>query len=143
MNAASLTWGSRVALALVFLAAAPQKIFAPADFAASVGSYLILPDVLINFTALTLPWLEMVVAILLLCRVWTGPALLLANAMLVVFLGAIVSAHLRGIDLSCGCFSSASSDSGDDMVMYIVRDVLFVVLGLVAAWLHRRASGND
>lgn len=141
MNAASLTWGSRVALALVFLAAAPQKIFAPAAFAASVASYLILPDVLINFTALALPWLEMVVAILLLCRVWTGPALLLANAMLVVFLGAVVSAHLRGIDLNCGCFSS-SGGAGDDMVMYIVRDVLFVALGLVAAWLHRSAPDN-
>ena len=39
MNAASLARGSRLTLALVFLAAAPQKIMAPAEFAASVGSY--------------------------------------------------------------------------------------------------------
>ena len=80
MNAASLARGSRLALALVFLAAAPQKIMAPAEFAASVASYLILPDVLINFTALTLPWLEMTVAFLLVCRAWTGPALFLTTA---------------------------------------------------------------
>jgi hypothetical protein len=142
MNAASLARGSRLALALVFLAAAPQKIMAPAEFATSVGSYLILPDALINFTALTLPWLEIVVAILLVFRVWTGQALFLANAMLVVFLGAIVGAYLRGIDLNCGCFSSAPTVS-DDMVFYIVRDVIFVVLGLTAAWLYRRGYDSD
>ena len=142
MNAASLARGSRLALALVFLAAAPQKIMAPAEFAASVASYLILPDVLINFTALTLPWLEMIVAILLVCRAWTGPALFLANAMLAVFLAAVVSAYFRGIDLNCGCFSSAPAAS-DDMVFYIVRDIVFVVIGLTAAWLHRRGYDTD
>jgi uncharacterized membrane protein YphA (DoxX/SURF4 family) len=142
MNAASLARGSRLALALVFLAAAPQKIMAPADFAASLGSYLILPDMLINFTALTLPWLEIVVAILLVCRAWTGPALFLANAMLAVFLGAIASAHFRGIDLNCGCFSSAPEASGD-MLFYIARDVVFIAIGLTAAWLYRRGHDSD
>jgi hypothetical protein len=142
MNAASLSRSSRLVLAFVFAAAAPQKILTPAEFAASVGSYLILPDMLINFTALTLPWLEIVVAILLVCRAWTGPALFLANAMLAVFLGAVVSAHLRGIDLNCGCFSSDPL-APEDMVFYIVRDVIFVVLGLTAAWLHRREYDTD
>ena len=82
MNAQTLTTASRLALALLFLAAAPLKILFPADFAEAIATYLILPDGLINVTALTLPWLEAVVAILLLCRVWTGPTLFLANAML-------------------------------------------------------------
>jgi hypothetical protein len=142
MNAASLSRGSRLLLAFIFLAAAPQKILAPADFAASVASYLILPDVLINFTALTLPWLEIVVAILLVCRAWIGPALFLANGMLLVFLAAVVSAYVRGIDLACGCFSSAPSAS-EDMVFYIVRDVVFVVIGLTAALLYRRGHDSD
>ena len=142
MNAASLARGSRLALALVFLTAAPQKIMAPAEFAASVGSYLILPDALINFTALTLPWLALVVAALLLCRAWMKPALFLANAMLVVFLAALVSARLRGIDLSCGCFTSGGVPAGD-MTWYIVRDGLFLTLGLAAALLQRGAPEGD
>ncbi|PKN41685.1 MAG: methylamine utilization MauE [Deltaproteobacteria bacterium HGW-Deltaproteobacteria-18] len=142
MTAASWSRASRLALALIFVAAAPQKIMAPDDFAASVGSYLILPDVLINFTALTLPWLEMVVAFLLICRAWAGPALFLANSMLIVFLGAILSAYFRGIDLNCGCFSSAPGTSGD-MVFFIVRDVIFVVIGLTAAWFYRRGYDAD
>ncbi|MBU4525071.1 MAG: methylamine utilization MauE [Desulfomicrobium sp.] len=142
MNAASLSRSLRLALALIFVAAAPQKILAPDDFAVSVASYLILPDVLVNFTALTLPWLEMIVAILLVCRAWTGPALLLANAMLLAFLAAVTSAYVRGIDLNCGCFSSAPTAS-EDMVFYIVRDVVFVALGLTAAWLHSRGYDTD
>lgn len=142
MNASSLARGSRLALALVFLAAAPQKIMDPAAFAASLGSYLILPDMLINFTALVLPWLEIVVAILLVFRAFTGPALFLANAMLIVFLGAISSAYFRGIDLNCGCFSSAPGVS-EDMIFYIVRDVVFVVIGLTAVWLYRRGLDSD
>ena len=142
MNTASLARATRIALALLFLAAAPNKIISPADFAADISYYLILPDVLINFTALTLPWLEMVVAFLLICRAWTGPALFLANSMLIVFLGAILSAYFRGIDLNCGCFSSAPGTS-DDMVFYIVRDVIFVVIGLTAAWFYRRGYDAD
>ena len=142
MNAQTLTTASRLALALIFLAAAPLKILSPADFAEAIAAYLILPDTLINVTALTLPWLEAVVAILLLCRVWSGPTLFLANAMLAAFLGALVSAHLRGIDLSCGCFTSGGVPSGD-MVWYITRDALFLVLGLAAAWLQRGAPEGD
>lgn len=142
MNTASLARATRIALALLFLAAAPQKILVPADFAAGIASYLILPDALINFTALTLPWLELVVAALLLCRVWMKPALFLANAMLVVFLAALVSARLRGIDLSCGCFTSGGAPAGD-MTWYIVRDGLFLTLGLAAALLQRGAPEGD
>jgi hypothetical protein len=142
MNTASLARATRIALALVFLAAAPQKILSPADFAADISYYLILPDILINFTALALPWLELVVAAMLLCRAWMQPALFLANAMLVVFLAALVSARLRGIDLSCGCFSSGAAPTGD-MTWYIVRDGLFLALGLAAALLQRGAPEGD
>ena len=142
MNAATMAKATRIALAFVFLAAAPQKIAAPADFAASIASYLILPDVLNNFTALVLPWLEIVVAFMLLCLVWTGMALFLANAMLVAFLAAIVSAYLRGIDISCGCFSTSAAAS-DDMIWYMARDGIFLAVGLIAAWLHRGGRHND
>lgn len=142
MNAQTLTTASRLALALPFLAAAPLKILAPGDFAEAIATYEILPDALIYATALTLPWLEAVVAILLLCRVWSGPTLFLANAMLVAFLGALVSAHLRGINIDCGCFSAASTASGD-MLWYIARDGLFLALGLAAALLHRFAPEYD
>lgn len=124
----------RLALALVFLLAAPQKILDPSLFAQSVAGFLILPNILVNSTALILPWLEIVVAILLLCRVWPGPTLLLANGMLVVFLAALVSALVRGIDVDCGCFSPTGQS---DVTEALVRDVLFLAIGLPAALMHR------
>ena len=131
----------RLTLAAIFLAAAPQKILNPADFAVSVESYLILPDLLVNALALVLPWLEILLAVLLVCRVWMGATLILSNLLLVVFLGAIVSAHLRGINLDCGCFSSAG-ETTDDMRWYIVRDSAFLVLGLVTAWMEARQGAG-
>lgn len=137
MNISTATWVTRWMVAAIFVAAAPQKILAPADFALSVAGYAILPDVLVNVTALALPWLEMIVAILLLCRVWTGPAFFLANAMFVVFLGALASAYLRGLDIDCGCFSSSPSTAAN-MIWYMTRDVIFLLIGLAAAWLDRK-----
>lgn len=127
----------RLTLAAIFLAAAPQKILNPADFAVSVESYLILPDLLVNAVTLILPWLEILLAMLLVCRVWMGATLILSNLLLVVFLGAIVSAHLRGINLDCGCFSSAG-ETTDDMRWYIIRDSAFLILGLATAWMEAK-----
>lgn len=125
-----------VAVALIFLAAAPHKILSPAGFAASIHGYDLLPAVLVNVVTLILPWLEMLVAILLLCRVWTGPAIFLANAMFAVFLAAVVSAHLRGLNIDCGCFSS-SPDAPASMIWYMLRGTAFLFLGLAAAWFNR------
>ncbi len=139
LGTSTLAWMTRWAVAIIFLAAAPQKILAPADFAQNIAGFAILPDVLINFTALTLPWLEMIVVILLVCRVWTGPALFLANLMFAVFLAAVVSAYLRGMDIDCGCFG-ASTAASSSMTWYIVRDTLFLLLGLAAAWFNRTSN---
>lgn len=136
MNMPALAQASRIALVLIFVAAAPHKILDPAQFAQSVAGYQLLPELFVNVTALVLPWLEMLVAILLLCRAWTGPALFLANAMFAAFLGAVVSAHLRGLDVNCGCFS-ASAESTASMTWYMARDAAFLILGLLAAMLYR------
>jgi hypothetical protein len=135
MNMPALAQASRIALVLIFVAAAPHKIMDPAQFAQNVAGYQVLPDLFVNFTALALPWLEILVAILLLCRTWTGPALFLANAMFFAFLGAIISAHLRGLDVDCGCFNSAASTAS--MTWYMIRDAAFLILGILAAVLYR------
>jgi hypothetical protein len=51
--------------------------------------------------------------------------------MLVVFWTALVITALRGIDINCGCFS-ISAESTRSMGWYIVRDGMFVLLGMAA-----------
>ncbi len=127
---------TRWALVAIFLAAALPKIFAPADFALSIANYKIVPHILINIIALTLPWLELVVAILLVCRFWTPAVFFLANTMLLIFLAALVSAYFRGLDIDCGCFSTAVTLT-PNMQWYMIRDVFFLALGLGAACLDK------
>lgn len=100
-------WLCRLALAGVYLYAAVPKIADPAGFAKSIYNYQMLPDAAINPLALFLPWLELFAAVALLAAPpLRRGALALIAAMTVVFIGAIGSAMLRGIDIDCGCFST-------------------------------------
>jgi len=49
---------ARLVMAGIFLYASIDKIAHPAAFAKDIYNYQILPDALINLTALLLPWLE-------------------------------------------------------------------------------------
>ncbi|MFW5836547.1 MAG: MauE/DoxX family redox-associated membrane protein [Desulfovibrionaceae bacterium] len=125
----------RIVLAGVFLYASIDKILHPADFAAIIKDYRVLPDVLINITAIILPWLELVLGVLLLTGRWLEGSLLLANALLVTFWSTLVFNYSRGLDVSCGCFSTQTSES-PNMVWYMVRDGFFVLVGLLAGAIH-------
>lgn len=59
----------RLFIGFLFIAAAVDKIAQPAEFAKNVANYHIPPYSLTNIVALTLPWLEFVVGLLLLLGV--------------------------------------------------------------------------
>ncbi|NMC49328.1 MAG: DoxX family membrane protein [Desulfovibrio sp.] len=122
----------RMLMAGIFLYASYDKILHPADFAAIIKDYRILPDILVNPAAIILPWLEMILGLLLLAGKWLEGALFLVNALMLLFWTALVVNAFRGIDIGCGCFSTAK-ESGGNMVWYIFRDGFFVLLSL-AAW---------
>jgi uncharacterized membrane protein YphA (DoxX/SURF4 family) len=122
----------RVLVAGIFLYASYDKILHPADFAAIIKDYRVLPDILVNPAAIILPWLELILGVLLLTGKWLEGALFLVNVLMLVFWTALVVNAVRGIDVSCGCFSTAK-DSGGNMAWYLFRDGFFVLLGL-AAW---------
>jgi len=122
----------RMLVAGIFLYASYDKILHPADFAAIIKDYRILPDILVNPAAIVLPWLELILGLLLAAGKWLEGALFLVNALLLVFWTALVVNAFRGIDVGCGCFSTAR-EGGGDMMWYLFRDGVFVLLGL-AAW---------
>ena len=100
----------RVALGVVFIAASLDKIQNPENFAANITNYRLMPYQLINFVAVTLPWLEVVTGSFLVMGIWIRANALLASAMLAVFSTAILQALLRNLDISCGCFSTDPAD---------------------------------
>ena len=120
---------ARVVLGAVFLYASYDKVLHPAAFAEAVFNYQLLPDFMINLTAIALPWLELMLGVLLIAGIWLPGTTVLCTLLLTVFIGAIVFNLARGLDISCGCFSTSSSE-GSVTVWTILRDAVFLLMAV-------------
>jgi uncharacterized membrane protein YphA (DoxX/SURF4 family) len=148
-SAAWLSWSlaARVIVAGVFLLAAWGKLQDPAHFADSIREYRIIPVQLTNGMAYILPWLEVIVAVVLLVGPWCAEARLLLLVMLVVFTAAKISAEVRGLKISCGCFGGMAAWMEKSLEGWRGTLLNFVLLGLlaldyVAARFSRRSAGS-
>ena len=120
----------RLFLGCIFLVASYDKILHPLAFAKIVYNYQILPDMLINLTAIVLPWLELILAILLISGIWLPGAVLISNMVLMSFFASLLFNMARGLDISCGCFSTSPQSEPVSYSWYILRDLSFVLAGL-------------
>jgi len=121
----------RMILGIVFLLASIDKILHPEIFAEAVYNYHLLPDAIINLTAIVLPWIELLVGLCLVSGIWAPGAGLLSALLLMVFLGAILFNVARGLDIDCGCFIlTDKADSTASMLWYVVRDALLLLMAL-------------
>ncbi len=120
-----------VTLAAVFGVAGALKLAGPVVFADAIYRYRLLPWGASLVLAVYLPWLELICALALGIARLRRPAVAVMMGLCVLFLGALIAAKARGLELSCGCFGGAAS--GSDLGQAIVRDV--VVLGLAIAYL--------
>jgi uncharacterized membrane protein YphA (DoxX/SURF4 family) len=132
-------------LGAIFLYASYDKILHPADFARIVYHYQVIgpsqhigPSVA-NLLAVTLPWIEVVVGLMLLTGFWRREAALVTSALLAVFIAAVASALLRGIDLeNCGCFSVTGEGRAAGLKL-ILGDAAMLVGALALAFNEPRA----
>jgi len=95
----------RVFLGLLFIVSSVDKLANPDAFAQSIASYRMLPVWLPPFMATILPWLELLCGFSILFGAFTQGASLLLTAMLIIFTFAVLVALVRGLDISCGCFT--------------------------------------
>ena len=121
----------RMALGMVFLVAAWDKIVDPMAFAKIIRNYQILPDMAVSAVALTLPWIEVVVGMCLLTGFAARGAALSCCLMMAVFLSAMAWAQHKGIATQCGCFTTKADDS-ISMATFI-RDGSIMALALLVA----------
>ena len=140
MNVGILIFAGRLVLGFVFAFASLHKILFPASFAEAIYLYQVMPDVTINAIAITLPWIELVAALLIVgSRSFKKAAALVILGMLVVFTAAITFNILRGLDVACGCFSSKA----DEVIGWgnVARNLGYMFLaGLVLAedWVQEK-----
>ena len=95
----------RIVLGCVFIVASIEKAANPASFITSIGNYRLAGYDVAAVMATVLPWIELLCGMALLFGVFTRGGALLSFAMLVVFTVAVTSAVIRGLDISCGCFT--------------------------------------
>jgi putative oxidoreductase len=121
------SFAARLILGGIFIYAGAGKILDPAGFAQAVSNYRMLPDLLVNPFALVLPWIEVIAGFSLLLGIWIPGGSLIIGALLFVFTIALSASLIRGLDISCGCFST-SSEAQTITWSFLARDLLLMAM---------------
>ncbi len=126
----------RVAVGVLFVWAGGAKIGHADLFAAQIAAFGIVPHGLIAPMALLLPFFEVLLGGYLIVGLFTRAAAIVAVVQLAIFAGAIGSAVMRGLSLSCGCFGP--HDATVTSWPEVARDLAFAAIAAFVAW---RAPG--
>ena len=117
----------RILLAAVFLIAAWSKLSQPWPlFAISIDAYGILPEGAVVFVARTLPWAELLIALMLFGGFLPRLTSAIASTILLFFFVVLIRSYLKGLEIDCGCFGFGEKLS----VKTLVRDGALLVSSL-------------
>jgi putative oxidoreductase len=132
----------------VFLYAGALKAVETQDFARDIRHYSIIPwSDAILLLAVYLPWLEIFAGLAVIFRRLYLGALIAIVGMTIIFTGALTSAWVRGLDISCGCFGKEKRSIRTDFPALLTRDLSILAgaaLLLGSEWRRRkRATAFD
>ncbi len=130
-----LTLLFRLVVGITFIWASVYKIIEPGDFAKSIWFYHLVPGNIINLSAIILPWLELLCGVCIILGIFYRGSIVWINVMMVVFIIALTSAVIRGLDIDCGCFKAAKS-SGGSTLNSLLLDLGLIIL-TIQLWLSR------
>ncbi len=123
---------ARIIIAFIFIYAGVQKITDPEAFAISISNYRLFPISLVNFIAITLPWIEMITGILLLLGIAVKENSTIIFLMSLIFTIAITISLFRGLNIECGCFGNGTqiglSKLGENLLI-IIGSMLLMAFG--------------
>jgi putative oxidoreductase len=126
LSGTRFTFLARLTLAGIFLFAAVPKILDPVGFAMDISNYQVLPQFLVNVTAIVLPWIEAFAALALLSGFAMDGAILLITIQLVAFIGMLAQAWFRDLDIDCGCFGHGKG--GRSVAKALMEDWVFLAV---------------
>ncbi len=95
---------ARVLLGGLLLVAGVLKVGHPAELAATIAGFRLLPAAIVGPLALALPYVELLVGAYLVAGLFTRVTASFAALQFVCYAGVIASALVRHIPASCGCF---------------------------------------
>lgn len=115
-------------MAYFFLRSAIPKLNYPLIFADAVEAYRVLPPVVVPSVVVFVPWLEVVVALSLVSGLLIRGATILAGLLATGFALLVTSALWRGLDISCGCFTT---DISRIHWNHVVFDLVLLALSIL------------
>jgi putative oxidoreductase len=132
-------FGASLLFGFVFMVSANVHLSNPYRFLSHVYSYDVVSERLGIVVAAFLPSLQFVVGIALLFFPRLRPfCFRTATVLFFAFTGFQLQAHLRGLNISCGCFSNNS----DDPISWLTigRNAILLVIGITCCCLTWRKS---
>lgn len=134
----------RLFLGGLFALAAFKKLQDPQSFAEAIKGFKVVDSAthghLIVTGAFTMPWVEMVAAVLLIAGLWTRAAAVTVALALTGFIAALISVITRGLDANCSCFGDMSLFCGAEVGWCQVARNLILILP--ALYLAVRGGGR-
>lgn len=102
---------ARLIVGAMFIIVGVSKITDPNLFAREIANYRMLPEILINFVAIVLPWIELICGLLLILGVRLRANAAVIFVLLVLFNIMIATAWARGLNIDCGCYSNIAKQT--------------------------------
>ena len=116
---------ARIVLGGLFIWSSMDKMANMGEFAKVIYYYRILPSGFENLFAIFLPWMEFTTGLLLVVGRFKRGAIVIYSGLLIIFIIALSQALLRGLDISCGCFSVKPSTTSE-VWLRIVLDLIML-----------------
>ena len=130
---------ARLVLGGLFLYAGFVKIADPAAFAGEIAAYRLLPYFGNYLAAAVLPWLELICGVLLVVGYRSMAAAAVILFLTTLFMAALASTIVRGLDIDCGCFRHGGEKTSAWTALG--RDALLFVTGLIVVCAQKRKRG--
>lgn len=130
----------RIILGGLFIYAAVPKIMNPQDFAINIENYQIVSASVSHYTAMFLPWLELYCGILIIINCLSRYSAIILSILLIVFIIALFSVTIRGLEINCGCFSPGEEGS-DVSWLRIVEDLILLSMAMYLIFIDYIRSG--
>lgn len=121
---------ARLILGAIFFVSGALKIPFAMDFAHNIAGYQVLPYWANILSAATLPWIEFFCGLLLILGYKIRVCSFFTTGLMVVFISAMLSAVIRGLEIDCGCFQAGKSDNPTPLWMTMIRDLGFLILSV-------------
>ncbi len=103
---------SRLVVGFIFISYSVGKIASPDKFASEIANYALFPELLLNIIALTLPWIELVIGLLLVLGLRIKSGATISGVLMILFILSVIWAMAMGLDINCGCSSTTPQRVG-------------------------------